>query len=103
VRRTGMGEFTEDQGAPGESPDLIGIGEWDAAADAEVLGCVLLEDVADDPDESAEEEPEEEVADFAGVEDCGVDASKARTRANMVPSSPMVKTVTNESGFIPLM
>ena len=31
-----------------------------------------------------------------------VPPSKASTRANIVTNSPMVKTVTNESGFMPL-
>ena len=54
------GEFAKDQCSPGESPELISVGERDSAADAEVFCGELLEEVADDPDEAAEEEPEDE-------------------------------------------
>ena len=63
----GVGEFAEDERAPGESPELVGVGERDAAADADVLGGVLLEDVSDDPDEAAEEEPEDYSSRFGRV------------------------------------
>ena len=55
----GVGQFAEDQSSPGETPKLVGIGERDSAPDAEILCGKLLEQVPDDPDESAEEEPEE--------------------------------------------
>ena len=67
VSGVGVGEFAEDERAPGEAPYLIGVGERDAAADADVLGGVLLEDVADDPDEAAEEEPEYYSSGLGGV------------------------------------
>ncbi len=103
VGRVGVGQLAEDESAPRESPELVGIGERNAAADAEILGCVLLKDVADDPDESAEEEPEEHVADFGGMEDGGVrTAIERQHKREEVPSSPTVKTVTKESGFMPL-
>ena len=51
-------QFTEDEGAPSEAPKLVGVREWDASADAEILGGELLEEVADDPDEATQEEPE---------------------------------------------
>src|SRR5229473_816685 len=55
-------QLAEDKHAPEKSPELIGVGERNAAADADVFGGVLLEEVADDPDEAAEHEPEEHVA-----------------------------------------
>src|SRR5271165_1445781 len=56
------GEFAEDKRTPGESPELVGVGEWNTAADANVFGRVLLKEVADDPAESTEKEPEDKVA-----------------------------------------
>jgi len=41
---------------------LIGVGKRNAAADADVFCGVLLEEVADDPDETAEHEPEDDAA-----------------------------------------
>src|SRR5467141_3405741 len=55
-------QLAEDERTPEESPELIGVGEGNAAADADVFGGVLLEEIADDPDEAAEHEPEEHVA-----------------------------------------
>src|SRR5229473_4064853 len=55
-------QLAEDKHAPEKSPELIGVGERNAAADADVFGGVLLEEIADDPDEAAEHEPEEHVA-----------------------------------------
>ena len=102
--KIGMRQFAEHQRSPRQSPHLVRVGKRNAASDAEVLGCELLEQIADHPDESAEEKPEQQVPHFAGVEDRGVvPPSRARTSANIVPSSPTVKTVTNESGFMPLI
>ena len=103
MRGVGVRQFAEHQRAPRQSPELIGVGERNAAADAEVLGRELLKDVADDPHESAQEQPEQHVADFRGVKHRRlVPPSNASTSANTVPSSPTVKMVTNESGFMPL-
>src|SRR6267143_5232023 len=55
-------QFTEDKHAPEKSPELIGVGERNAAADADVFGGVLLEQIADDPDKAAEHEPEKHVS-----------------------------------------
>ena len=59
-RRAEAAQFSEDENAPEQSPQLIGVGEGNAAADADVFCCVLLEEIADDPDEAAEHEPEED-------------------------------------------
>ena len=53
-------QFSEDQNAPEQAPQLIGVGERNAAADADVFCGVLLEEIANDPDETAEHEPEED-------------------------------------------
>src|SRR5882757_966744 len=55
-------QFTEDEHAPEQAPELIGIRKGNAAAYADVFGGVLLEEIADDPDESAEHEPEDDAA-----------------------------------------
>src|SRR5215472_6807567 len=55
-------QFAKNENAPEQSPELIGIGERDAAADADVFCGVLLKEIADDPDESAEDEPEDDAA-----------------------------------------
>jgi hypothetical protein len=52
-------QFSEDEDAPHQAPELIGIGERNSAADADVLGRVLLEQVANHPNESAQHKPEE--------------------------------------------
>src|SRR5882757_3034185 len=55
-------QFTENEHAPEQAPELIGIRKGNAAAYADVFGGVLLEEIADDPDESAEHEPEDDAA-----------------------------------------
>src|SRR5215470_7637576 len=47
-------QFTEDEDSPQESPELVGVGERNAAADADIFCGVLLEQVADDPNECSE-------------------------------------------------
>ncbi len=72
-------ELAEDERAPEEPPELVGVGEGNAAADADVLGGVLLEEVADDPDEPAEHEPEEHAAgggELVGGGGCTVDGER---------------------------
>ena len=55
-------QLPENKNPPQQAPELIGVGKRDAAADADVFGGVLLEDVADDPDETAEHQPENDGA-----------------------------------------
>src|SRR6266851_6168464 len=55
-------KFTENQHAPEKPPELIGVGERDAAADANIFRGVLLEEITNDPNEAAKHEPEEHVA-----------------------------------------
>jgi len=104
VSGVGVGQFTEDKSAPCQSPKLVGVGQRNGSADAQVLGGELLKEIADDPGETAEKEPEEQVLCLWRMEDRRFRASsRASTSAKTVPSSPMVKTVTKESGFMPLM
>jgi hypothetical protein len=51
-------QFSKNKDSPQQSPELIRIGKGNTAADSDVLGGVLLEQIADDPDETAEHEPE---------------------------------------------
>ena len=51
-------QLAEHKNPPQQAPELIRIGKRDAAADAHVLCGVLLEDVANHPDEAAEHQPE---------------------------------------------
>src|SRR6266436_2128998 len=55
-------QLAEDKHAPEKSPELIGVGEGNAAADAYVFCGVLLEEITDHPDEAAEHKPEKHVA-----------------------------------------
>ena len=55
-------QFAENKHAPEQAPELIGIRKGNAAANADVFGGVLLEEIADDPDEAAEHEPEDDAA-----------------------------------------
>src|SRR5579871_3048976 len=55
-------QFVKDKQSPDESPELVGVGEGNAAADPDVLRGVLLEEVSNDPDEPAEHEPKQNVA-----------------------------------------
>src|SRR5215469_13701959 len=53
-------EFMKDQDSPDKSPKLVGVRERNAAANADILGGVLLEQVSDDPHEPAEHQPEQD-------------------------------------------
>src|SRR5258707_6608421 len=55
-------QLAENKHAPEKPPELIGVGERDAAADADVFGGVLLEEITNDPNEAAEHKPEKHVA-----------------------------------------
>ena len=52
-------ELTEDKRAPCKSPELVRVAKRNPASYPDVLGRELLEQVADNPDESAEKQPEE--------------------------------------------
>jgi hypothetical protein len=54
-------QLPENKRAPCQAPNLIGVGERYASANAQVLRCELLKQVANDPDESAQEKPEQQV------------------------------------------
>src|ERR1700747_1543601 len=56
------GYVAENQDTPEKSPELILVGERNAAADADIFCGVLLEEIADDPDEAAKHQPEEDIA-----------------------------------------
>src|ERR1700747_1420858 len=56
------GYVAENQDTPEKSPELILVGERNAAADADIFCGVLLEEIADDPDKAAKHEPEDNVA-----------------------------------------
>ena len=55
----GAAQFVKNQNAPEQSPELIGVGERNAAADADILRGVLLKQISEDPDEAAQHQPEE--------------------------------------------
>ncbi len=55
----------KDQNAPQESPELIGVRERNAPADADIFRGVLLKEIADDPDEASEHQPEKDGASAA--------------------------------------
>src|SRR5205807_1671330 len=55
-------QFTKYEDAPEQSPELIGIGERDTAADADVFGGVLLKEIADNPDKAAKHQPKNHAA-----------------------------------------
>src|SRR5437667_5181597 len=56
------GQFAKDTNTPEQAPELIGIGNRNAAADADIFGGVLLEEIADHPDKAAEHQPEDHAA-----------------------------------------
>src|SRR5690349_19231305 len=62
-------KLAKNQCAPGQAPELVGVGEGNASADSNVLGGELLEDVADDPSESSEKKPEEHRTRLCRVKD----------------------------------
>src|ERR1700733_11118335 len=69
------GQLAEDQRAPREAPELIGIRERDAASDAEIVCGELLEEVADHPDKASKKEPEEDAAEGGKVKGSRVHAA----------------------------
>ena len=46
-------QFAENENSPEQTPKLVGIGKRNAAADADIFRGVLLEEIANHPDESA--------------------------------------------------
>src|SRR5215472_536704 len=56
--RTATVQFAKNKNAPEQTPELIGIGKRNAAADADIFSGVLLEEIADHPDEATEHQPE---------------------------------------------
>src|SRR5437016_3361293 len=55
-------QFSENKNPPQQAPQLIRIGKRNAAADAHVFCSILLEDVANHPDEAAKHQPENDAA-----------------------------------------
>ena len=55
-------QLTEHEQSPREPPELVRVRQGNAAADADVLGGVLLEQIPDHPHEPAEQQPEQHVA-----------------------------------------
>src|SRR5204863_5368668 len=60
--RTAAVQLAKNKNSPQQPPELVGVGERDAAADAHVLCSKLLEDVANHPHEAAEHQPENNAA-----------------------------------------
>ena len=54
-----MRELAEDQRTPGQPPHLVGVRQWNAAADPQIFAGELLEQVADHPHHAAQEKPEQ--------------------------------------------
>ena len=72
-------QLAKNENPPEQSPELIRIGKRNAAADTDVLRGLLLKQIADYPDESAEDQPEDDTARAeqfvpkrcdAGIADC---------------------------------
>src|SRR5437773_1531033 len=55
-------QFAKDKNTPEQTPELIGIGKRNAAADPDIFCGVLLEEIADHPDKAAEHQPEDHAA-----------------------------------------
>src|ERR1022692_5221583 len=54
------GKFAEYQNAPGQTPELVGVGERNAARNPDVLRGILLKQVPHHPAESAQKKPEQD-------------------------------------------
>ncbi len=52
-------QFMKDEDAPQQSPELVGVRERNASADADIFCGVLLEQISEDPDEAAQHQPEQ--------------------------------------------
>src|SRR5207245_5265399 len=55
----GAAQLAEHEDSPEQSPELVRVRKGDPAADADVFRRVLLEQVSHDPEEPADQEPEE--------------------------------------------
>src|SRR5262245_10626219 len=75
MRWVGGCKLAKNQRSPGQAPGMVRIGEWNSAADSNVLGGELLEDVPDDPGESSEEKPEEHGTSLRRVKDGGMETA----------------------------
>src|SRR5579884_4172386 len=54
-----MRQFSKDERAPCEAPELVRIRERNSTPDADVFRRILLKQVADDPAESAKKDPKD--------------------------------------------
>src|SRR5258705_13503784 len=55
------GQLAEHQHPPQQAPQLVRVGERDAAADADVLRRVLLKQITHHPYEAGDEQPEQDL------------------------------------------
>jgi len=68
-------ESSPNTSAPKQAPKLVRIRQWYASSDSQVFDRKLLEQVSDDPDESAKKEPKEHGPYLGRVEDGGMRAT----------------------------
>src|SRR5439155_20440944 len=55
-------QFAEDKNSPQESPELVGVGQGNAAADPQVFCGILLEQITDHPHKPTQHQPEQYIA-----------------------------------------
>src|SRR6267378_1419719 len=55
-------QLAKNENPPKQSPELVGVGKRNAAADADILRGVLLKEISDHPDETAEHQPKKNIS-----------------------------------------
>ena len=104
VSRVRMRQFSKNERTPRKAPQLVRVRQRNAAPNAQILGRILLKDVADHPDKAAQKKPEQHGPRLRRGNDrdrrCAIERERQRKDG---AEFPIVKTVTKESGFIPLM
>jgi len=100
--RTPAVQFSKNQNAPQQTPQLIRIGERNAPADAYVFGCVLLERRHRSPKQKRPASARKERRARSSVAPQRSQAEIADGESGHHAQFPNVKKVTNESGFIPV-
>ena len=95
-------QFPKNKNAPKQSPNLIRIRQRNPTANSHILRRVLLKQIPNHPDESPQHQPKQNLPRTHELTPQPRGPVKLTAKAPIIPTSPNVKNVTNDSGFIPV-